>query len=234
MSSTSNDNAQRAKQAGETGVSPVASLKEIKAVSAEQLAHAAQAGSTDAFAGLVQRFERSLFNFLNMRVGNPDDAEELTQETFLRAWQRIDRYDSRWMFSTWLFTLGKRLAASRFRKLSVRTASDDTLPEICSGEDPHGAAARSEQRINLWALASRVLSADQRSALWLRYAEELSMQEIARILAKRETTVRVLLFRAREKLAPCLAPEHGLAPSKPASATYNRINAAGSLAGGQR
>ena len=182
---------------------------------------------------LVERFERSLFNFLNMRVGNPDDAEELTQETFLRAWQQIARYDSRWMFSTWLFTLGKRLAASRYRKLTLRASADEGLPDLSGGEDPHSAASRSEESSNLWAIASRVLSPDQRSALWLRYAEELSIKQIARVLGKRETTVRVVLFRARERLAPCLSPDDEAPVSQSVTLGYAQVTAASPLVGGQ-
>ena len=63
-----------------------------------------------------------------------------------------------------------------------------------------------EERSRVWELAERVLTEDQRSALWLRYAEDLSVQEIAEVLGRRATTVRVLMFRARQKLAEHLEP----------------------------
>lgn len=173
------------------------------APTAEELALAARGGSVAAFEALVERFQEPLFNFLRVRTGNEPDAEELTQEAFLRAWQHLDRYDPRWRFSTWLYTLGKRLAVGRFRAAGRRPRSGgDEPPETASSDpDPAEAAIRDEERSNLWSAASSVLRADQRSALWLRYAEGLSIQETARILGKREVTVRVLLFRARSHLA---------------------------------
>jgi RNA polymerase sigma factor (sigma-70 family) len=83
--------------------------------SSESLAAQARAGSKPAFAELVARYEAPLFNFLLMRVRTAEDAEELTQDTFLRAWRKLDLYRSEWKFSTWLFTLARHLAASRLR-----------------------------------------------------------------------------------------------------------------------
>jgi len=174
-------------------------------MSAEDLALDAQGGCAVAFTALVERFESPLFNFLRLRAHSPEDAEELTQETFLRAWQQLGRYSSRWRFSTWLFTLGKRITVSRYRKLR-RDAFGGEPPERADfAPDPSQLACEREERANLWDTASRVLSVEQRSAVWLRYAEGLSACEIGRVLARRETTVRVILFRARERLAKGLA-----------------------------
>ena len=82
----------------------------------EELACLAQAGSSESFARLVERFTDPLYNFLALRTPNPADAEELVQETFLRAWHRLDRYDREWRFSTWIFTIAKRLATSGWRR----------------------------------------------------------------------------------------------------------------------
>ena len=70
----------------------------------------AQHGSLPCFAELVKRFEGRLFNFLVRRTVTTHDAEDLVQDAFVRAWQRIDQYDPRWQFSTWLFTIANRLA----------------------------------------------------------------------------------------------------------------------------
>ena len=89
---------------------------ETTRVSDRTLAREAQAGSRDAFGELVERHQGPLFHFLQVRTGSAADAEELTQESFLRAWKYLDRYDARYSFSTWLFTVARRLAIGRMRR----------------------------------------------------------------------------------------------------------------------
>jgi RNA polymerase sigma-70 factor (ECF subfamily) len=177
--------------------------------SAEELALAARSGERGAFEALVERFEAPLFRFLLVRTGRAADAEDLTQEAFLRAWQKIESYDPRWRFSTWLFTLAKRMAVSRARARRPEATGTDALAHAAVDQDPADHAAGAEERENLWALAERVLGVEQRSALWLRYVEELPMDEIARVLNRPRVSVRVLLFRARSRLARHLEPQTG-------------------------
>lgn len=181
--------------------------------SSEELAEQARAGSKPAFAELVARYEAPLFNFLLMRVRSAEDAEELTQDAFLRAWRKIDLYRSEWKFSTWLFTLARHLAASRQRSAPPPSAGEEAAEPSCLRPDPSGALADTEERANLWSLAERVLTPDQRSALWLRYAEDRTVPEIARILGRNGAAVRVLLFRARASLGRHLDPA-AMAPAR--------------------
>lgn len=168
--------------------------------SCEDLAHLACDGSASAYAELVHRYEERLFNFLLRRTRDRVDAEDLTQETFLRAWQRLERYDAHWRFSTWLFTIGARLAVNHHRARRPEIASDSLDYSTASTHDPAHAASVRELAGNLWTLASRLLSRDQLTALWLRYAESMSLREIGLILGKSEVATRVMLFRARDLL----------------------------------
>lgn len=173
----------------------------------EELARAARAGSVEAFESLVSIFEARLHAFLLRRTGSAADAEELAQEAFLRAWSQIDRYDERWRFSTWLYTIASRAASDHVRSVSAsrrrerergheRSAlSDDPSESVVRREGAH----RSRERI--WDLAARLLSPEQHTALWLRYAEDMSIQEIASVLSRTSVSTRVILFRAREALA---------------------------------
>ena len=85
---------------------------------------------------------------------------------------------------------------------------DEILSTLAAEGEPSALVELREESDNVWLLAGRVLSVEQRSALWLRYAEDLSIEEVARILDKRRVTVRVLLFRAREALAGHLNARH--------------------------
>jgi RNA polymerase sigma-70 factor (ECF subfamily) len=171
-----------------------------------ELARDAPAGSRAAFAKLVERYEAPLFHFLSLRANSRAEAEELVQETFLRAWLKLDRYKSDWRFSTWLFALGRRIAASERRKNRVNETGPSELDELSSASDPSGGLVAREDRAQVWSVAERHLTREQCSALWLRYGEDLSLEEIARVLGKSAVGARVLLFRARAKLAPHLDP----------------------------
>jgi len=172
-----------------------------------ELVNRAKAGSLNAFSELVARYEGRLLNFLRQRTRSVEDAEDVTQESFLRAWRQLDRYDSRWQFSTWLFTIGSRLAVNHAQRRAGgcegRGAGGEGF-SVREDGDPARAASDAEQRRNLWSLAERTLGESERVALWLRYAEELPAGDIGRVLGKSAVGVRVLIHRAKRKLARAL------------------------------
>jgi len=183
--------------------------------SAEALALEAQGGSVRAFEELVTRFEAPLYRYLWMRTRDAAAAEDLAQEAFLRAWQKLAHYDSRWRFSTWLYTLAERLCISARRsqaKGPAITSAATELGSVPAHEDPSHLAAERDEGRALWETAARILRPEERSALWLRYAQDLSMEEIGAILGRPAVTVRVLLFRARGRLCNALE-ERGKSPS---------------------
>lgn len=167
----------------------------------EQLALRAQRGCFSSFGELVRRYDSRVYNFLLRRTRHVEDAEDLTQEAFGRAWERLSSYDPTRRFSTWLFTIAARLAITRHRRARhSRTLSEVEVVQL-TATDQHQepAAAR------LWAVAAGVLKDDQYTSLWLRYVEDMSIGEIARVLGKTEVGVRVSLFRARQALADVLS-----------------------------
>jgi RNA polymerase sigma-70 factor, ECF subfamily len=175
----------------------------LRTLSPEDLAARAAAGSTASFGELVRRFEVRLFNFLLRKMGSRADAEDLTQEAFVRAWERMKDYDQQWKFSTWLFTIASRLAVSHYRRRRPEVSSgeldrsDTPLPVSADGD----IEADRKLGAHLWALAATTLVEDQHEALWLRYAEDLSIPDIAQVMGKSHVSVRVCLFRARQTLA---------------------------------
>ena len=169
-------------------------------LSSEELACRTQAGSLACFGELVKRYEGRLLSFLIQRTGQVQDGEDLLQETFARAYQRIRFYDPSWKFSTWLFTIALRLACSHHRK--PRSLSLDDARLLPAAEcDPFVIVSQQEEKENLWALAAELLSKNQYMALWLRYAEGMSVKQISRVMCKTQTHVKVLLFRGRSSLA---------------------------------
>lgn len=175
----------------------------------EQLARESVAGCSRSFAVLVERYQGRLLRFVRRWASSEHDAEDITQDAFVEAWRCLHRYDDRWRFSTWLYTIASRRAASHYRR---RKDTTSVLIERCEDDgaaSPGQAIEASEQRSRMWQLAEALLSDEQRTALLLKYAEGMTAAEIGRVLGKRPVAVRVMLFRARERLAAELDLEEG-------------------------
>ena len=169
-------------------------------VDLDDLAVRAKEGDSASFDELVARLRGPLVAFLSRRLSDQADADDVAQETFLRAYRHIDSYDPQRRFATWLFAIGKNVAASHraadLRRGEVVRASGEEAAVL--GTDP--AAAAEEEGGETWSRARRLLSDDQYRALWLRYARDLSIREIARELGRSSVATKVMLFRARKKL----------------------------------
>lgn len=188
-----------------------------EAQSERELVASALAGCRDGFAELVRRHMTSLQYFLG-RHNQEVDVEDLVQETFLRAYRSLDRYDPRWRFSTWLFTIARRLSLDEARRRRRPGAtpndplprsfglSDDEgrMPELVDADQPSPAeiAESRESRRNIWAAARSVLREEEWTSLWLFYVEEMSVKEIAQVQNKKTSAVKTMLHRARKRLAP--------------------------------
>jgi RNA polymerase sigma-70 factor (ECF subfamily) len=173
-------------------------------VTDEQLAIQAQAGSAAAFEQLVRRLQVPLVHFLLRRTRCLADAEDLAQDAFVRAHRSLASYSSQWRFRTWLFTIAHRLAinSSRRRRQEQPAAALDEIGAPAA--DVCDLVAADEARRSLWNTASAMLAADEVSALWLHYVEELSTAEIGRVLGRSRMAVKTMLFRARKRLEPHL------------------------------
>jgi RNA polymerase sigma-70 factor, ECF subfamily len=169
-----------------------------------ELAEAAQRGDGNAFGELVGLFAARLCAFFRM-IGVPEsEAEDLAQDTFIRAHRNLHRYDARYAFSTWLFTIGRRLAISRARARRPTVALDDPAA-IEAPAAPASTGGEAGGRV--WERAAALLPARQYEALWLRYGEDKSLAEVSAIMGVSGLNARVLLHRARSRLAQALRNE---------------------------
>jgi len=194
-------------QAGGIVTAQIADALDGKMAAHEEAALVATArgGSLEAFGRLVARHQGGVFNYLRQRVKCRNDAEDLTQETFVRAWTAFDTYNDRWRLSTWLYAIATRLAIDHARAQNTRQRVKASAPvEPVDAGDPAKPVIDREARRDLWAAAERLLGEEERSALWLKYAEGFSSDEIARALGRSSIAVRVMLFRARKVLAAAL------------------------------
>ena len=166
----------------------------------ETLARRVQLGCVRSYEELDRRLRPRLVYLLRKRTGSREDAEDLTQQALMRAYEKIDQYDPKRSFRSWLFTIAVRLAIDAHRRNRVDTTSNgvDFVTDTAPGPAERVHQADTQRR--LWALADRVLDPTQRTALWLHYGEQLRAREIGKTLGVSAVHVRVLLFRARRTL----------------------------------
>ena len=160
-----------------------------------QLIAAAQAGSADAFADLVQLYRDRLLRFLLTRCASYADAEDALQDTLINAYRYIRSYDPRWRFSTWLYRIAIRNAGK------MRTPDVVELGDLRDEEnDPLLQCISDSETENLWVSARRLLNDEVFAAMWLRYAEDLSVNDISTALDRSVSWTKVNLMRGRKTL----------------------------------
>ena len=171
------------------------------AVSEARLVEEARRGDQDAFGELVLRYERRLIRVLFRFVSDAELARDLAQETFLRVYERLDRFDSSRRFGPWLFRVGVNIALDYLRKKKRRgrwslfSESPGDRPPDPPTPDPRGAL---DLRGEVWAVLERIAE-KYRSVLVLRDLENFTTSEIAAILNRKEATIRWRLAEARNR-----------------------------------
>lgn len=181
-------------------------MPSLEHLSDEELARGARAGSLNCFDELVRRYQVPLLRFLERRSPSGGDAEDVLQESFLRAFQSLGKYREQWPFKTWLFTLAYRLSVSMARKsrLKITDHCDESIASPQEG--PQERAEREESSRRLWTIARRTLSEEQFNALWLHYVESMPARDVAEVLGRSWVWVKTTLHRSRRKLAEALEP----------------------------
>ena len=180
----------------------------------EALAVEARRGSEDAFRVLVERYERPVYGILLRMVRRVETAEDLAQETFLKAFRALGRFDPERKFSSWLFKIAHNAALDALRRegheplsLDAPLSDGDEPPELPADPRAENPFERTAGRDLGRALegALRKLRPQYREILLLRFVEELSYEEMAEVLGAPLGTVKIHLFRARRDLARALA-----------------------------
>jgi len=172
------------------------------------------AGNDTAFTHLVTRYKDPIINYINMMVGNYDIAADLAQETFLRVYQNISRYNSMYQFSTWIYRIATNLAIDEIRYRKRRgqvfyrnvwenqadgAAEEREFALRDSSRNPGDEVLRKESG-KVIGDAIRSLPPKYRTAFVMKEVQELSYDEIALILKTSPGTIKSRLHRARELL----------------------------------
>lgn len=167
-----------------------------------QLIERARTGDGAAAGELLQRYQRRVYGLCLRLLGNADDAEELTQDTFTRALMGLERFDGRAAFSTWLYRIATNACLSRIRSDRVRSKTkapfhaDMEPPSRLGVQTPDGAFDASRRR---WAVSEGLdrIAPEHRVVLVLRDLQGLEYEQVAAVLGVPVGTIKSRLFRAR-------------------------------------
>jgi RNA polymerase sigma-70 factor (ECF subfamily) len=179
------------------------------------LIEGARRGDRASQEALVRLYERRVYGLILRLVGNREDARDILQETMVKALTSISRYDGSYPFSSWLMKIGanKSIDLLRRRKVEVNLfAYEDDEHAIADVADPAAPADASLSDKLDWAIVEACmdkLEPRYRTVLFLRYKDDLSYEEIARVLSIPAGTVKILLHRGRIELKKQVLRELG-------------------------
>ena len=162
-------------------------------------------GNRLAFNHIVKKYQQPIYNYCYQMLQNRDEAEDAAQEVFLRAYARLDTYNDRHKFSTWLFSIASHYCIDRLRKRRFQLVSWDDLASwhLFPGQNvpqPEKALLKVEAAREVRSLLN-LLPPDYRTVIILKYWHTLSYQEIAQMLETTVSAVKSKLFRARKMMA---------------------------------
>lgn len=169
----------------------------------------ARQGDTSAWAHLMRRHQEVVFRFAYLISGDPDDAEDVAQEAFLRAYYALDRFDPARAFRPWILSITANLAKNRMRSLRRYWAAVERFVQSTPVRSDENLEDRSQRSLESQRLrqAVQALPPKYRDAVYLRYFLELSVEEAAEALGVPGGTVKSRLHRALEKLEAILLRE---------------------------
>jgi RNA polymerase sigma-70 factor (ECF subfamily) len=182
----------------------------------DELVSRARGGDTRAFDDLVRRYQRRIYALVYHMPSNREDADDLVQETFSKAYRSLRRFHGRSSFYTWIYSIASNLALNLLRKRKRRpTMSLDALDEEGFGNDPafvdSGILGDTPRRVRMNEIQKKLndclqkLSDDHRAVVTMHDIEGMPHADIAKILGVSEGTVRSRLFYARRLLQSMMA-----------------------------
>ncbi len=174
-------------------------------------------GDRAAFSGLVDKYKQPVINLIARTIHDPTEAEDLAQNTFVQAYKAADRYEITAKFSTWLFTIARNLALNEIRRRARHPADslDETFADAEENPVRHAVESRASgptENLLRGELEAKVeeavqaLPEKQRAALLLCREDEMSYEEIAKVVGCTLSATKSLIHRARETLKQRLKP----------------------------
>ena len=167
----------------------------------EKVVQSAIGGEASAFGLLYDHYQPRIYRFVAIKVGRREDAEDLTHQVFMSAWQHIKTYRHRgFPFSSWLYQIARNQVIDFYRASKKETSLEDTDPEQFASEvNVHVAVDRLFELESI-EKAIRTLKSDYQDVLILRFVEDLSIRETANAMKKSEGAIKLIQHRAIKAL----------------------------------
>lgn len=160
-------------------------------------------GDINAFSMLVSKYENSLYNFIYKMTFSKEDAEDILQEVFVRAYKNLYKYNKRWKFSTWIFRIAINSFKNEYKKIKKKAqlyCYDDAVDLQCSLYDiPDTAVLINENKKEFIDIINS-LKFDQKTALCLRHLYGFSFQEVGEIMGVSPESAKMKVQRAKKVL----------------------------------
>lgn len=158
-------------------------------------------GDKEAFGEIYELFAERIFRYIYLKIGNKEEAEDLTQQVFVRAWESLDNFQFRKNpFSSWVYRIAHNLVVDFYRKKNdALSLNHDIEIEIIDSLDLDESLYYREESKKILRLINQ-LPTEQKDILILRFVSDLSYREIAKIMKKNPLTLRVLQHRALKKI----------------------------------
>jgi RNA polymerase sigma-70 factor, ECF subfamily len=170
------------------------------------LVEACRRGDRAAFTVLAKRYQRPLYNAAYRLLGNVEDANDITQDVFVRVLERLDDYDPKYRFFSWIYRIAINESINALRRKGREGPMDEAmLKGHPGGADPESDVQNSQRLDRVQAALMRLRSQD-RVVLTLRHFSDCSYQDMAEVLDLEEKTVKSRLFEARQRLSALLEP----------------------------
>jgi len=176
------------------------------------------AGERDAYCTLVERYSQHVYRLAYRMTGNPHDAEEIVQEAFLRAYQKLEKFEARANFGTWVYRIAANYAIDRMRQRKSEEARREPVMKLDDGmeHDPMATVAdaapnperlaTSTQMAKHMEIALAALTPAERTAIVMRHWEGCAIEEIAAALKSNTSAAKNTVFRAVQKLRRAMEP----------------------------
>jgi RNA polymerase sigma-70 factor (ECF subfamily) len=203
---------------GQAAGAPVAERIDLASATDQEIVALAREGREAAYRELIRRYERPVFSLILRMVRDRELAEDLAQETFIKALNAIGSYRPEFKFSSWIFKIANNAAIDHLRRRELDTLSIDGAPHATSADDIEATALQvgDKSETPLAELEARELGSaieraigrlrpEYRSCIMLRHVEGMAYEEIAQLLDLPLGTVKTYIHRARHELRDMLA-----------------------------
>ncbi|MBI4085381.1 MAG: sigma-70 family RNA polymerase sigma factor [Candidatus Liptonbacteria bacterium] len=175
-----------------------------------KLVESAVRGKASAFGLLYDHYQPKIYRFILIKIGRREDAEDLTHQVFLNAWQSISNYkDLGFPFSSWLYRIARNQVIDKYRTKKREIDIEKVEAEYFSDLGLNEESIEGKIRIELVMEAVKTLKQDYQDVLIMRFVEDLSIKEVAATIEKTEGAVKLMQHRAVKELKKILEKKHG-------------------------